>query len=78
METVVTGIGRAGSVAACCLAEFDSRETGELTQLYWRSPDNYLNRSKVSHMFNQPQLIAGFLILGVPRLLQIPKTRLHH
>jgi hypothetical protein len=78
MEFVIIGIGQVGSVAACCLSEFDIKETGELTQLYWRSLDNYLDKSKVSHMFSQPELVVRFLIVGAARLLKILKARLDH
>ena len=78
MEVAVIDIGRVGSVAACCLAEFDTRETGELTQLYWRSLDNYLAKNKASRMFNQPKAVVRFLTTGAARLAQILKASIHH
>ena len=78
MEIIVVGIGRVGLVASYCLVEFATRETRELTQLYWGNLDNYLDKSKVSYMFNQPKLLVRFLIIRIARLFQILKVRLRH
>ena len=75
MKVTIIGVGRIGLVVACSLAQFDIRETGELTQLYWRSLDSYLAKHKTSRMLNQLKAVIRFFTVGAAKLAQIPKAR---
>jgi len=54
------------------------RETGELTNLYGRSLDNYLAKNKASQAFSRSARKSSFLTRGAARMYQILRARSHH